>query len=195
MKKLTAVLFVIVLFFSSFISSAYAHSGRTDGNGGHYNRSTGEYHYHHGYPAHKHENGECPYSFDDATVTNTLQNNDSEKNNSSFFLFKIRKTFKWQFADIFHLILCIIFSVLYYYGLSSFESAPKFIEIILSIVHCIILIMFSLSLDFTDSPIFILFILITAVHPLLSVFFSLLFFPLYWKLEEVFIRYFKENSK
>ena len=37
------------------------HSGRTDGNGGHYNHSTGEYHYHHGYPAHQHHNGECPY--------------------------------------------------------------------------------------------------------------------------------------
>lgn len=38
-----------------------AHSGRTDGNGGHYNTSTGEYHYHHGYSAHQHPNGVCPY--------------------------------------------------------------------------------------------------------------------------------------
>lgn len=30
------------------------HSGRTDGNGGHYNRSTGEYHYHHGQGPHDH---------------------------------------------------------------------------------------------------------------------------------------------
>lgn len=37
------------------------HSGGTDGNGGHYDHSTGEYHYHHGYPAHQHPNGECPY--------------------------------------------------------------------------------------------------------------------------------------
>lgn len=27
----------------------FAHSGRTDSNGGHYNRSTGVYHYHGGY--------------------------------------------------------------------------------------------------------------------------------------------------
>jgi len=26
----------------------FTHSGRTDGNGGHFNRSTGEYHYHNG---------------------------------------------------------------------------------------------------------------------------------------------------
>ena len=38
-----------------------AHSGRTDSDGGHYNRSTNEYHYHHGYPAHDHPNGVCPY--------------------------------------------------------------------------------------------------------------------------------------
>lgn len=29
-----------------FIASAFAHSGRTDGSGGHYNRSIGEYHSH-----------------------------------------------------------------------------------------------------------------------------------------------------
>lgn len=46
MKKFTAVFFVTVLFFSFFNSSAYAHPGRTDSDGGHYDHSTGEYHYH-----------------------------------------------------------------------------------------------------------------------------------------------------
>jgi hypothetical protein len=52
---------------------AYAHPGRTDGSGGHYNRSTGEYHYHHGYSAHDHydmdKDGDvdCPYDFNDKT--------------------------------------------------------------------------------------------------------------------------------
>lgn len=46
---------------------AFAHSGRTDGDGGHYDHSSGEYHYHHGYPAHQHEDGVCPYGFDDQT--------------------------------------------------------------------------------------------------------------------------------
>jgi hypothetical protein len=45
----------------------FAHGGRTDANGGHYDRSTGEYHYHHGYPAHQHTNGVCPYDYDDKT--------------------------------------------------------------------------------------------------------------------------------
>lgn len=31
-----------------------AHPGRTDSKGGHYDHSSGTYHYHHGYPAHQH---------------------------------------------------------------------------------------------------------------------------------------------
>ena len=38
-----------------------AHPGGTDSKGGHYNRSTGEYHYHHGESAHQHPGGVCPY--------------------------------------------------------------------------------------------------------------------------------------
>lgn len=59
------VLFLAVIL--CFCSSASAHGGKTDSNGGHYDRSTGEYHYHHGYPAHKHTNGKCPYNFKDKT--------------------------------------------------------------------------------------------------------------------------------
>lgn len=49
--------------------TAIAHSGRTDGDGGHYNRSTGEYHWHHGYDDHQHEDLDgdgdldCPITF------------------------------------------------------------------------------------------------------------------------------------
>ena len=50
-----------------------AHSGGTDSSGGHTNSATGEYHYHHGYPAHDHYDMDgdgivdCPYLFDDQT--------------------------------------------------------------------------------------------------------------------------------
>lgn len=54
-------LFLICILFLLLPYVAYAHPGRTDENGGHYDHSTGEYHYHHGYPAHQHENGICPY--------------------------------------------------------------------------------------------------------------------------------------
>lgn len=57
----------ILLCICVCLLPAAAHSGRTDANGGHYNRATGEYHYHHGYPAHQHTDGICPYEFDDRT--------------------------------------------------------------------------------------------------------------------------------
>lgn len=60
---------IIVLIVLLFLlpSTAFAHSGGTDANGGHYVGGTDEYHYHHGYPAHDHPNGVCPYDFDDRT--------------------------------------------------------------------------------------------------------------------------------
>jgi hypothetical protein len=45
--KAQKLIFSIALIFL-LIFSLYGHSGRTDSNGGHYNRSTGEYHDHNG---------------------------------------------------------------------------------------------------------------------------------------------------
>ena len=60
---------VIILFLSILLLSntVLAHPGKTDRNGGHTDHSTGEYHYHHGYSAHQHTDGVCPYDFDDKT--------------------------------------------------------------------------------------------------------------------------------
>ena len=70
MKKLLSFTVVfLIIFFSLFY--VCAHSGKTDSNGGHFDRSTGEYHYHHGYSAHQHTNGKCPYDFDDKTGENS----------------------------------------------------------------------------------------------------------------------------
>lgn len=69
-KRLLAFLLAFLLLLSP---NVLAHSGKTDANGGHYDRSTGEYHYHHGYPAHQHYDMDgdgiidCPYDFDDKT--------------------------------------------------------------------------------------------------------------------------------
>jgi hypothetical protein len=69
MKRLIFALLCIAML----CTSAAAHSGRTDENGGHTDHSTGEYHYHHGYPAHQHKDmdgdgkKDCPYEFDDKT--------------------------------------------------------------------------------------------------------------------------------
>lgn len=62
MKK-AVVLFLCAILLTVCCVPVGAHSGNTDSHGGHYDRSTGEYHYHHGYSAHDHEDGECPYAY------------------------------------------------------------------------------------------------------------------------------------
>ena len=63
----------LLLLLSLLITPVFAHPGRTDENGGYWDRSTGEYHYHHGYSEHQHYdmNGDgipdCPYDFRDNT--------------------------------------------------------------------------------------------------------------------------------
>ena len=73
--------------------TVYAHPGRTDGSGGHYNRSTGEYHYHHGYSAHDHYDmdgdgdKDCPYDYDyrvDNSVHVDLPEEDVEEESKMF---------------------------------------------------------------------------------------------------------------
>lgn len=70
MRKNKTKIISILLTILSIISigvNAYAHSGRTDSNGGHRDNQNksglGSYHYHcGGHPAHLHTNGVCPYS-------------------------------------------------------------------------------------------------------------------------------------
>ena len=78
-KRILLSLLVCVALFAF----ASAHPGRTDSSGGHYDRSTGEYHYHHGYPAHQHTNGVCPYDYDDKTGQNSGSSSSSVSSNSS----------------------------------------------------------------------------------------------------------------
>lgn len=70
MRKNRRKIILILVTILSIISigvNAYAHSGRTDSNGGHRDNQNksglGSYHYHcGGHPAHLHTNGVCPYS-------------------------------------------------------------------------------------------------------------------------------------
>ena len=58
----------------------------TDSNGGHYDRQNGGYHYHHGYPAHDHPNGVCPYENTEITETEeNLKYNNSGKSGEEIF--------------------------------------------------------------------------------------------------------------
>ena len=78
MKRLLVLILALLLSLP-----VLAHSGRTDSNGGHHGPSG--YHYHHGYPAHQHEGGECPYDFDDRTSesSGTSSSGSSSSNSSS----------------------------------------------------------------------------------------------------------------
>lgn len=79
-KALCAAMLPVLILAFSF--TVWAHPGRTDSSGGHYNRSTGEYHYHHGYPAHQHPDGVCPYDFDDEIKSTSTPVTETKKENT-----------------------------------------------------------------------------------------------------------------
>jgi hypothetical protein len=76
---------------------AFAHPGGTDSSGGHIDHDTGDYHYHHGYPAHDHYdmNGDgivdCPYRFDDKTGSSSNESSKSFDEQLEEELEKLRK--------------------------------------------------------------------------------------------------------
>ncbi len=47
--------------YGYFANGIMFHSSRTDNQDGHNQYATNSYHYHHGYPAHNHDNNKCPY--------------------------------------------------------------------------------------------------------------------------------------
>ena len=79
MRKSKTKIISILLTITSIISigaNAYAHSGRTDANGGHKDNKNksglGSYHYHcGGHPAHLHTNGICPYASNSSSSKTT----------------------------------------------------------------------------------------------------------------------------
>lgn len=68
----------MILAFTILSLLAYGHSGRTDGSGGHKDNKNksglGSYHYHHGYSAHLHDGGVCPYETKSTTSTKSTSN-------------------------------------------------------------------------------------------------------------------------
>lgn len=74
MKQLRKVI-TIAICIALMSSVSFAHSGRTDSNGGHKDKNNvsglGSYHYHHGYSAHLHTNGVCPYDSPAEVKTST----------------------------------------------------------------------------------------------------------------------------
>ena len=85
-KRKILTILLITLSLISININLFAHSGRTDSNGGHKDNQNksglGSYHYHcGGYPAHLHPNGVCPYASSQSTSSGSSSN--SSKNTSS----------------------------------------------------------------------------------------------------------------
>lgn len=85
-KLLISILMMTIILCLSL--STFAHSGRTDSNGGHKDNKNvsglGNYHYHcGGNPPHLHTNGVCPYSSSKATKSNSSNSNSSSSGASN----------------------------------------------------------------------------------------------------------------
>ena len=154
MRRLIIFVFSIVLLVPLLSSVAYAHPGKTDGNGGHYDRDSDEYHYHHGYPAHSHTSGECPYNFDDKTGHNSNSSNTNDSNNnktikntkdksSSVSLLKIITTLL-ESVVIFFMIGFLIVLICEVFSLKILDKAPLLIVILIGIFAIVL----SLTTDF-----------------------------------------------
>lgn len=118
MRKI--VLMICALALLSMCASA--HPGDTDENGGHYDHSTGEYHYHHGYPAHQHTGGVCPYDYDNRTGGNsgTVSASQSDNARSSIPVEVEKHSFSslvnninFNTVSFIIIILCAIYGYLY----------------------------------------------------------------------------------
>ena len=79
----------IFILFSLSTTPVLAHPGRTDSSGGHhdYNNASGlgNYHYHHGNPAHLHKDGLCPYKSNN-TTKNHVDNSSKDSSTTLLFL-------------------------------------------------------------------------------------------------------------
>lgn len=86
-RKIRTILLVALSIISIGINT-YAHSGRTDANGGHRDNKNksglGSYHYHcGGNPAHLHTNGVCPYSSSSSSSKSSTSSSSSSSKSTS----------------------------------------------------------------------------------------------------------------
>lgn len=74
MNRLIRIIFSALACLIIFSSIAFCHSGGLDGNGGHYNRKTGEYHLHRKTAESYHKPNIAPKSYDNAYSPNKTTN-------------------------------------------------------------------------------------------------------------------------
>lgn len=79
---------IVLLSIIAISLNTYAHSGRTDGSGGHKDNKNksglGSYHYHcGGHPAHLHPNGICPYSSNKKSTSSSSSKKSTSSSSTS----------------------------------------------------------------------------------------------------------------
>lgn len=151
MKKIICLFSITIIIFISIVN-AFAHQGGTDSKGGHYNRDTGEYHYHHGYSAHQHTNGECPYDFKDNTTEqkNSIHSSNNEDLSLSLFV-KTSPFYNWGVIDVIHLLCTFIVVVLLLWLFRKDFKCKEIESITVFFIDLFLLVAFSLSLDFAGA--------------------------------------------
>lgn len=118
--------FCIILLFV-FLMTASAHPGRTDKNGGHYNRSTGEYHYHSGEYA-----GRSQSSSSSSTKKKTTKETESSKPKKEASSQKKKKTTFWDVAKIILAVHLAFFPITIWFYTSIYEAIVKLFKKIFS---------------------------------------------------------------
>ncbi|MBE6812898.1 MAG: YHYH domain-containing protein [Ruminococcaceae bacterium] len=104
-RKIIKGIFAVIVLLCLCLSCGLvvsAHPGDTDEYGGHYDRETGDYHYHHGYPPHSHKDGVCPYDFNDRTGWNSGSSSGSTvqtTTNSSVTTTHPKTTYSYEYED------------------------------------------------------------------------------------------------
>ncbi len=112
MKRFIKIICIVVLCILLFAIVVSAHSGRTDSSGGHYDSSTGSYHYHHGYSAHQHYDmdgdgiKDCPYNYDDKTNYNSSEAVNNKTNN------KASLSWVYWLTGIMAFAVCVMFFII-----------------------------------------------------------------------------------
>lgn len=137
MRSLCFLFFCFLILFC-FPINCTAHSGGTDAFGGHYDNNDGGYHYHHGYSAHDHPNGNCPYNKNDKS--------ENRNNVSSNYNGQKRKTSFWDITKAFF--ESLFFSLFVSIGFSLFfvEFFEKHLKIDGCLLHIISFIVFFIIL-------------------------------------------------
>lgn len=122
-RKIALVLAIIILF----CAPVFAHSGKTDSKGGHNDRQNGGYHYHHGYPAHDHTNGICPYEYDDKTGQSSVGAESYVQYTYSSSSVEKPKEVKW-YTSAGNIVGIILFVILFIFP--ALFCVPYFIDVV-----------------------------------------------------------------